>query len=1162
MTRKNFFALLLLCLMAQLAMAVPGTRIWNGQEILSQTNPWGVTVCDTDGRPLTPVGETSTDFRHWQAGPTGFVPVVDGDELRYLVPTPDGFVPSGVVFPSNTPPATEELVREVNDAQRQSFNNNSGAELPIVQDRQLTVIPIILCAEYQDSLYFDDGDFYTHPDRPGESINPELWYQSFFASQMPDGAQSAYGREFPHSVAQLWENNQDVVVSHIVPDTERCSWYGDHPGLILDPETGQPFKVNVATTLAFDVNQLPVYLEQRGVNLQNMDPLHPVLFVFSGTHFMQEVMAYPQRGFAFVSAWCGTNSFMDFTPVDQLGPGWYMRAILQLQGYKETFIDMWVDDSDSGCWDAMGLGYCGFASNWRVPMDSPERHIYSPALWNPADRYKAGWLQNATPITQAGDFVLSVDHVYYLENPVNQEEKLYVSTWSNGPGSQMRWYPASEEAFGMGLVTASHGGLHTWWEGLETVAKLIYAERVSLDGDGYWPHDDRLAPFPTAGNSVMSRDSWDTTPTVFSWDLSFSVDGNLQTVLHLSNTETDQVILLPQDGMYQTEVPLAYNNSLYAPMYNAGVDVQQIQFNGQDQEGWINCSSQLSGNWEQNEVVPFFVPWQQLSLPSEQSFLGRRWHLDFAVQSLQPAGPLQTLATRAPLIGTPMSNFEIACNSDFKWSSNHGYLAIADNNQVRVYYESSLVNSWTFSEVRDLLLFNFSGDEVPELIVATDNQIRVWSLNGISTPQAVPGWPVSGDNAHQLMVLEDPELLVTGKVIAYVDGQYLVLRRRDGGLILPSRTSISLPTTVLPVRHMAYMGTDALGPHFALSGGSLDEPLLLTFDLDGHEGFRATRELFDNRSIEVLQLLSGDFLNNGFYDLMAIINVGPGNGDPYAYRALLMASWSEAEQQWVYNIDYLSYQNYTGYGPESMVPLVSDSPLEAPRVAFNMWIPHINPSPDSSRIFICDFSQEDWMSQVETIVDPELAHRYMLPNDLDNDGIEDLVAQKRGVGLEFWHGTSLDRWSDEALVHLSTSDHFPLPLVINGQTHFGQWEDGVLHFSNSLSTNWSSWPHPLGPGHSGQVKHLYAGNLLAPHFDLRLVAGRPVLTFEQHAACSQLKIYRSAEVYGVYELIATVPWDGTGGFQWQDNTLTGLPNTFYRATVEVIFDGPDGSSIR
>lgn len=1162
MRRKKFLTIALLCLTVQWAMALPGIQLWNGQEILIQTNGWGMTICDTDGRPLTPVGETTTDFRHWQWGPDALIPVIDAEDLQYLLPTPNGgFVPSGIVFPAVNPPATEGLARQYSDAQRQLFNLNSGTPLPITEDIHLTVIPITLYAEYQDSLYWDDGNFYAHPENPDQPINPDLLYQSLFGV-LPEGAQSAYGQEMKFSLPQHWENNQDIVVSRIVPDTERCSWFGDRPGWILDPVTNEPFRLNIVT-IATDVNQLFTSLEERGVDLSNMNRNHPVAFYFSATHFGQEVLAYPSGGFFFLNAWAGTNQFMDPTPVDQIGPAWFMHALLQLHGYKETFIDMSVDDGGSGCWDVMALGFCGWTSNWRVPMDSPDRHIYYPALWNPHDRRRAGWLQDGVRLQSAGDFVLGGDQVFYLENPTNNEEAIYFSSWSNGPGDQMRYFPPNGETFGSGLVFASHNGIHTWWEGVERVTEIVRSEWVSIDGNGWWPWLETKAAFPSENNSSLSMAAWTSNGDPFSWVANFSVDDNLQTVLHLSNAPADQVSLLPQDGMWQNEVPLAYSGNLPTPMYNIGLPLQQLQVTVSDDEGWVSCSSQLSGNWGQNQTVPFFVPWQQLSVPSDQSYLGRRWHLNFTVQGLEPSGPLQTLSTRTPLLGTPMSDFAVSCSEDYKWASDGEYLAIVDDGQVRVYYQNSLVSSWSLSGVQDLLLTDFCGTETPELIISTNNRISIWQLNGILLPAAMSGWPVNGDSIRRLMVIDDRELS-TGRVLAYVDDQYLLLRRPDGGIVLPSRTNIHLPAAILPVTHTAYMGGDVLGPHFAVAGGELTDPLISTFDVNGNEGLRITRELFDNRPIEVVQLLSGDFLNNGLYDLLAIINVGAVYGDPYSYRALLIASWSEVEQQWAYNIDYLSYQNYTGYGPEAMVPLVSSSPLEATRVAFNFWRPHLNASPDSSRIFVCDFSQANWVDHTELIVDPEVGRRHMLAHDLNNDGLADVVSQKRGIGLEFWRGEAagLVRWSDGALVHKSSSDLFPVPLMINGQAHFGQWEDGVLRFSNSLSSNEPSWPDPLGPGHTGQVRHLYNASLLAPIFDLRIVAGRPLLTFQEHAPCNNLNIYRSSEVYGDYELITTVPWDGTGGFQWQDNTLIGLPSSFYKARVEIIFDGPDGSSIR
>ncbi|MBP9802257.1 hypothetical protein KBC40_01560 [Patescibacteria group bacterium] len=1162
MTRKNCLTLLLLCLTAQWAIAIPGTQLWNGQEILTQTNAWGMSICDSDGRPLAPVWGSNNDFQHWQFGPNGPVPFHEVEEFVYLNLSPEGdFVPSGMIFPSANPPATEGLLRQFVDAQRQAFNLNSGVPLPIVEDVRVTFVPLTLYCEIDGVVYFDDETFWTHPEAPGQPIDFDLWYDSRFAPEMPAGAQTPMGREMDFSLPAIWENNQDVVVSRILPDTERCSWYGDRPGVILDPATNAPFRFNMADMM-IDVSRLFTMLEESGVNLQNINRYDAVIYELSGNHFLTDVNSSPAGGFSFINAWVRPAELMNFEPVDQTGPAWIMRALLHLHGYKDTFIDMSADDGGSDCWDLMGFGYCGYARNARVSMASLERHLYEPALWNPVDRRKAGWLQNAVLLEEAGTYVLD-GQSFYLEDPTSDEE-LHFYSWSTAPSSQMRNFPLNAESFGSALAFASHNGQHVWWEGLEAVPEIIRSESISLDGDNFWPWDETQAAFPSANNSSLAMSEWTSTGTPFSWQVSFSVNENLQTVLHLDNAPADQVALVAQDGMWQREVPLGYQGNLLAPMYNVGLPVQQVQMFVGDEEGWVDFATQLSGNWSQNQTVPFLIPSQQLSLPSQQAYLGEQWNLDLFVQPLQPTGADLHLEAN-PIIGTPMSDFAVSCSENYQSASNGEYLAISDAGQVRVYYRSSLVSTWNISDIQDILLTDFCGSETPELIVSTHNQIRIWQLNGIVVPTDLSGWPVSGESVRRLMVIDDPELSDEGRVLAYVDEQYLLLRRPDGGIVRPSRTSIHLPSTILPVRQMAYMGGDALGPHFAVAGGDLTDPLLVTLDADGNEGLRITREIFGNHPIEVRQLLVGDFLNNGFYDLLAIIDVGALVPDEGTYQALLMASWSEAEQEWVYNIDYLR-TSYTGNGPEAMVPLVSNSPSEATRVAFNFWRTHLNASPDSSMIVVCDFSQENWESEIEVIMDAELAHRYMLAHDLDDDGRTDMVAQKRGLGLEAWRGlgaTSFEPWSDGALIHKSSSDLFPVPLMINAQAHFGQWEDGVLRFSNSLSTNEPSWPDPLGPGHTGQVRHLHNASLLPPIFDLRIVAGRPVLTFQEHAPCNNLKIYRSSEVYGNYELIATVPWNGMGGFQWQDNTLTGLPNAaFYQARVEITFNGPDGSSIR
>lgn len=1154
--------------MMQVLMIIIGCLLWaaksegvtfskmevNGQVVKVQGNNWGLSIYDEADRPLVMTG--SVDNRYWSYNQDGVWAPVNGDinHLQYAVLDANGrLVSSGINFPSNTPPNTAGLAHEVWANDRTAFNQNSVGPRLIDQDAVVAAVPIQFYYAGLDGDIIWEDDYY-HPSA-SITIGQEVLYNSIFAPTMPAGVLSpGLGLPIEHSLPEIWVANQDTVVSRIIPDTRRCAWYGDQPGWACAPD-GQPWRINIRDF--GDQDALYGELYEQGLDLYGAEPFDQVIFLLSGTHQLPELLARPAAGYGQINI-VTNNFFFAEPPMEQMPPAWVEHIMLQNLGLPETFI--WGGTGDTGCWDAMGMGFTGYADNSDLLFNDPNRgSIFDPAILNPLSRKTVGWARRAIRLSGVGDHQLQPNQVYYLENPNNDEELFAFYTCDRSPGAVMSEFPLSLEAFGGGLAFSSQAE-HVTYGGLEQVPTLVRSESVIAEGTWYnW--DERYAQFPSQNNSTFNG-TWQSPETFFSYNITFDVDwSNVSTVMHLSNAPADHVILVTQDGQWQTEVPLASVGPLSFPLNNLGAETSLIHLAVFDDvhENWVNCNSQLSGNWGQNQMIPFYIMPGQLSLPSDQNSLGKIWDLRAIAQSLVPLEGFHELSVNKPIIGLRQGD-SLAASAQSLSASDHEWSVIAEGGQLQVSRNLDQVRSITVSgNVLHMFFDNFIGaaSSLPELIVLTDQRLQVFSLGRFQTHglDMATGWPVTAQELSSCAMVVNEAELDENPVIIYAENGYIRIRTNNGEL-LPDRVNIQIPADCWPVTKMAWMGGDALGPKIALAGGRYGEHKLLIMDLSGSMMFYISGLAYEGERVNFDQLLVGDFLNNGYYDLLAVVTEGGW------IQSSTMVAWSEVEQQWVYNTDILSHGNSLGTGVESMVPIPGASPLEATKVAFNFWYSHMTADPDSSHLYIVDFSVPDWQHNFQHIVVPEIERRYLAVGDLDNDGQSDLLGTARGVGVEMWRGdgTSFHPWSDGQLVHYSISDEQPVPVMVNGELQIGLCSAGYLRFSHTESSNWLTWPNPLGPGNTCQEKHL---TLPAPSLSITVTSGRPTLTVDLHGSCNGARIYRSANQDGPFTLVAAVSSYGANPVQWQDQPSNQLPNPcFYRATAIRSYNGPDGNTIR
>ncbi len=1139
----------------------------DGDSLLVVEENWGLAYCDRWFRPLLPA-PLEPDHQDWHWDRLGAQPVdYDPRDLQYAARDSSGaIVRSGIQFPDPEPPENGDLLYEILEQGRESFGYQPNQVAPFYGEVRVAYIPVRLYAQLGDTIYWDDPDFFIHPYDPwGRSIDFDQFYQLLFSAEWQPGSSSAYGKELGYSLPQLWGMNQDEPVSECLPDTARCSWYGEYPGWAAGPD-GQPWHLNI-----FDVSDmltLVLDLEAQGLDLEGRDPHHPVIFLFSGNHFTPEIVAWPHAGMAFANVWASDDGFPVGDALDQVGVGYLQHLLLQITAQlRQTFIQLGYSEG-SYCWDLMGMGYRGYANHGDPPLAQQE--IHWPALIGGADRLRLDWAQQAVDLSVPGDYLLDGGKVYYTRNPGDYDEFLAFHSWDGTPDAPMQHHEPSLEVGGTGLVFHSHGAYRSWWSGLEYVPEIIRSEYVS-QGQGGWPWNEDYAPFPSPGNSELDFSEW-ASPAAqvpFGWTAGFSVEPQTQsTLLHWDHAPAVAVEVIAQDGIWQREVPLGFASSLPTPLYNLGLPIYAAEVRSEDDRGWIDqdFSISLEGEYGQNESIDVSIPPGSLQLPAHQDALGLVWELDVEFEALDPAAPAFVIPTNDPIIG--MRPFGVTVPDVLPGdpsASDAGYLAVARDSEIRV-FSDDLTLQWTLSaggSVRQLLIANVAGNDAsePELVVLTDTRVLVFSLSQHQDPALLPGWPANGSALGPCMVFQDSGISEHG-IICYVDGESLVLRRGDGTFV-EERMSLPIPSASVPVDLLAYAGGDELGPRFAVTGGSTNEQTLSLFDATGATLLQIDDAEFEGRMIDMAQLLTGDFLHNGFYDLVMIANVEPvALGEPDE-QWLMVGTWSATGQAWGHSWVEIGPAAMIGTGPEAMAPLFPDSPWEPVRLAFNVWSLDSQAEDDSSHVFILELSNVNWAENTLQIDIPGgMQRRHLLTGDLDDDGLQDILPLARGRGVEFLRGTdpSFGPWSDGYLVHNSAATDWPLPLMISGELHLGLLENGELVFYNTESTNWPVWSSEMGPGNSGQVGHLANPGLLPPQISISLQNGDPMLTFEPHPPCTAAVIYRSAEPYGEFEAVDEVPWDGSWPLQWIDHWIPeDVARYFYRATVVVDFEGPDGA---
>ncbi len=1119
-----------------------------GQPIQLVGENWGCYLADAQARPLSLAGNPTMD-RLWRVDGTWQPVPGASNQLEYAALDSLGrLVASGVPFPALTPPATQSLARQLWQEQRSQYNQGSIGRRRLESDVIVTFVPLEL--SYSGSTPWEDQFFLLSDSLLVDEL---AFYRTLFDEDLLS-LSSAGRRPIRHSLAHIWAENQDEVVSRLRPDSRRCAWYGERPGWACQPD-GRPWPVDLMEYQ--NLNQLDRLMDEMfevGLDLRDRGPFDQVIFLLSGLHILPELVAYPSASLGMISM--GTNGFyLDEPIVDQMPPAYAANVILQNTGLTYTF--QWGGGGDTGCWDLMGMGMTGYADHFWVEFRDPQRRsIYSPARLNPVDRLEVGWAQHAVSLCDPGERVLLPDCTYILENPENSEEILAITSWDRGPGSMMAGHLPSLLAGGTGLVFHSQAP-HISWQGMENVPTLVRSEQV-LDEEFADAWNERYTPFPSADNDTLIW-SWPSTGNPCSWGLGFRVDPqSAGTWLRLEHAPADQVRLVAQDGPWQREIPLDLQGPLRGSLYNTGVPLRQVQVAVLDtvHRDWLRGSAFLSGDWGPNQVLSFELPASQLDLPAEQAALGSRVHLHVEVESLDPLSPGQALFVDQPFLGM-RSAASLPVSHQALVVSDHEWLAVVDDGWLRVWRNLDQVRSLFLGDTPSQMLFADlarDGDGSPELVVVGETSLRVYGLSmfQMQGPQTLPGWPVMGwELGPHAMVVDDPALSA-GPVLIYLEAGRLILRTGDG-VLLPDRVFVDIPGDCWPVARMAYLGGDPLGPKVALAGGRLGERKLVIMGLDGSLEFFLDESAYEGDRLEFEQLLAGDFLANGYCDLLAVVTR---NGH---VQATTLVAWSQAEEAWVHRIDNLFGEVRLGSGAESMVPLAPAGDTGHVRLAFNIWRAHISSEPDSSRLVVVDFSRPDWQSAAEWICVPDLERRHLLAADLDGDGWTDLLGTARGVGVEMWRGDgpTFRPWSDSQHVHTSRADEHPVPLLVDGRLLLGLRADGVLDFRHTEGEAWPTWPYPEGPGNSCRLPVLA---FPAPVLDLSIEAGRPSLAIHLAAPCERIGIQRADSWAGPFEEVAQLACDGALSLRWEDGPRSG--SGFYRVVAIREPQGPDGAGIR
>ncbi|MCA9787773.1 MAG: hypothetical protein KC488_14585, partial [Candidatus Cloacimonetes bacterium] len=243
------------------AIAGPRTLLErpDGQQVLMSCDSRGFQLVDTDRRPL--ISTTPPDGRWWSVSAQGPEPVtLDLEHLEYAVLGDGGLVASGQTFPQVNPPNTTSTLSEY---LAQSSTNVALPELlPLDLDVALTVVPVQLYLEVSDSIHWQDENYFINS--AGLEIADDRFYSLLFQSGNHDQEFSAAFQNLGYSLPSLWELNQNPIVSHLIPDTERCSWYGDQPGWACAPD-GQPWLRNIQDTQ--DLSGFLASFQQQGLDL-------------------------------------------------------------------------------------------------------------------------------------------------------------------------------------------------------------------------------------------------------------------------------------------------------------------------------------------------------------------------------------------------------------------------------------------------------------------------------------------------------------------------------------------------------------------------------------------------------------------------------------------------------------------------------------------------------------------------------------------------------------------------------------------------------------------------------------------------------------------------------------------------------------------------------
>jgi len=574
----------------------------------------------------------------------------------------------------------------------------------------------------------------------------------------------------------------------------------------------------------------------------------------------------------------------------------------------------------NGSWDLMSMGYAGFSSRGYELEEGQQVHW--PALLNPIDRYRLGWIGNARLQENPGRLLVEPGQTIIRPNLSDPAELTAIQNVPNSEEHPMRYHIGADPT-GQQLVFCSHRAQVAAGNTLYYRPGLMRPDTVLTDDGQLSALDDHYASWPLWEKSMTPRFSWNThsvNDSLWRHHLErISITGRYGSTLSITRRPGEWFTFRETPNAREFRRGVA--DSLHYK-FDILTDLPFVEHTMMFLEGGIGFRDGYFSFYPSpyGPMVggDYTVP-EHLYHVSDSRVLGAQAKLEAFTQGdnsyfMQHSDELMILLSPHVEAEWDDQGDESLLCAEGPWIA----AATADGVKLRnTANPESYMLLTTSSDVRQLFFADLESDGSPELVVVTGTHLSVHRTS-TAPEMSFEAITLHGDGRSPVMVVQDPTLSSEGFLLV-VDGDRILVLDSWGVSMIPAGELV-IPEELRPVTQACWAGGDVLGPRFALAGGPGSSSEFQLLDLAGTVLYRFPRAANPDGTPNWTQLLSGDFLNNGTYSVAGLATImTPGSG-PAPGEELCIITWSQQNEEWggsrVQHLD----TDPARIGPTAMIP--------------------------------------------------------------------------------------------------------------------------------------------------------------------------------------------------------------------------------------------------